>query len=88
MLLQNETHRYMMCQILIFICTSEKKKILSVWEKIGAMEKVGRLRRGLLFKYEGLLDIFCTALAVHPCRISPKLQMELHDLLTFTNSSD
>lgn len=46
-----------------------------------------RFRRGLLFKYEGVLDIFCTALAAHPCRIFSELHMGQRNLLTFTNSS-
>ena len=46
-----------------------------------------RFRCGLLFKYECLLDIFCNALAAHPCHIFPELHMGQHDLLTFTNSS-
>lgn len=64
-------HCYMLCQTLIFICQGERKKKDIYMRKTRAVEKVGRFRRGLLFKYEGLLDIFCTALAAHPCRISP-----------------
>ena len=46
-----------------------------------------RFRHGLLFKYEGLLDIFLSCIGCSSLSHFSKLQMEKHDLLTFTNSS-
>lgn len=58
----------MLCQSFIYISPGEEKHILVERSNLG---EVGEdLDVDFMFKYEGLLDIFCTALAADPCRVS------------------